>query len=201
MSSWQRPSGNHPGCQRGGGSTGPRPRADCLGAAAAAAAAAPTEAFAPDTLPAEQPSRHAPTSVTTRSLPPCGSSTAMSRRAQNMCWWCCAFLLLASLSLSARAETPRAELGKRLRRFDAALGEGLELGSHTGHCIVPKRRTCPRCRHKRIRRRIAKITCHACVEKHEKESNLCQMPVCKQQCPCVSTFANNNARLQTAMSF
>jgi pimeloyl-ACP methyl ester carboxylesterase len=44
----------------------------------------------------------------------------MPTRAASGCWWCGAFLLLASLSLSARAETPRAELGKRLRRFEIA---------------------------------------------------------------------------------
>ena len=47
----------------------------------------------------------------------------MPTRAASGCWWCCAFLLLASLSLSARAETPRAELGKRLRRFEIAWQE------------------------------------------------------------------------------
>jgi hypothetical protein len=47
----------------------------------------------------------------------------MPTRAASGCWWCGAFLLLASLSLSARAETPRAELGKRLRRFEIAWQE------------------------------------------------------------------------------
>jgi predicted esterase len=47
----------------------------------------------------------------------------MPTRAASGCWWCCAFLLLASHSLCARAETPRAELGKRLRRFEIAWQE------------------------------------------------------------------------------
>ncbi len=47
----------------------------------------------------------------------------MPTRAASVSWWCCAFMLLASLALSARAETPRAELGKRLRRFEIAWQE------------------------------------------------------------------------------
>ena len=35
-------------------------------------------------------------------------------------WWCHAPLIVAALCLPARAETPRAELGKRLRRFEIA---------------------------------------------------------------------------------
>ena len=38
-------------------------------------------------------------------------------------WWCHAPLIVAALCLSARAETPRAELGKRLRRFEIAWQE------------------------------------------------------------------------------
>lgn len=38
-------------------------------------------------------------------------------------WGSCAALLVASLPLAARAETPRAELGKRLRRFEIAWQE------------------------------------------------------------------------------
>jgi len=44
----------------------------------------------------------------------------MPTRAPSGRWWCCGHLLLTLVPLPAHAETPRAELGKRLRRFEIA---------------------------------------------------------------------------------